>query len=134
MSRLITYLTFNGNCREAMAFYQSCLGGQLDLQSIQDTPEAGLIPTGMKGFVVRAVLSKENMILMGTDMTDKPLHRGNSVSILLESDNEADIRRYYHRLSDEGHVTNPLSKNYWGAWFGGLTDKYSNHWLFHCPG
>src|SRR5690606_11211366 len=83
MNQIITYLTFNGNCREAMEFYQECLGGELKLQTLEDTQEKQMFPNHIKDYVVQAALEKNGMLLMGTDMVDKKLVRGNSISILL---------------------------------------------------
>ena len=38
MSTINAYLTFNGNCREAMTFYQKYLGGKLSFQTIGESP------------------------------------------------------------------------------------------------
>ena len=38
MINLSPFLLFDGNCAEAMAFYQSCLGGELTLTRVCDTP------------------------------------------------------------------------------------------------
>ncbi len=39
--KLITYLNFDGNCRQAFEFYQSILGGELIMMPFSDTPMAG---------------------------------------------------------------------------------------------
>ncbi len=35
---LTPFLLFDGNCAEAMAFYRSCLGGELTFTRLGDTP------------------------------------------------------------------------------------------------
>lgn len=132
MGQLITYLTFNGNCREAMEFYQECLGGELHFQTLSETPEWEKFPQIMLGYIVQASLKKDNLILMGTDMVDEELLHGNSISILLDCNDEKQITTYYQKLQKIGKVTYPLQKTNWGDLFGGLTDKYGKHWLFHC--
>lgn len=44
MTQINSYLTFNGNCREAMNFYKDCLGGELILQTIGESPLAYKMP------------------------------------------------------------------------------------------
>jgi len=132
MNQIVTYLTFNGNCREAMEFYQGCLGGELNVQTVGQTPGSYDFPEGIKNFVVHASLKKDNMVLMGTDLRDEELLRGNSVSILLNCDSERHIKEYYKNLKAEGEATHPLEVTHWGDLFGGLIDKYGNQWLFHC--
>lgn len=130
MSYLITYLTFDGNCREAMRFYQQCLGGDLRIQTIADSPMGERFPLSIQRYILHASLRKGELVLMGTDMvSDAGLVKGNTVSILLECCSEKEMRRYYEKLSVEGQPTNPIVATEWGSFFGGLTDKFGNHWL-----
>ena len=131
MNQIITYLTFGGNCREAMEFYQSCLGGELEVQTVSETPEGGKLPDNFRNLVVSATLKKDNMLLMGTDLRDDELVKGNAVSILIGGHDECQIREYYNKLEAGGWATHPLNQTHWGDLFGGLTDRYGNHWLFH---
>jgi PhnB protein len=132
MGQIITYLTFNGNCREAMEFYQRCLGGELCFQTLGESPKTKKLPKYIKVHIVQASLKSDNLVLMGSDMTDEELLRGNSISILLDCNDEDRIKAYYNKLEADGKATHPLQETYWGELFGQLTDKYGNHWLFHC--
>lgn len=133
MTRLHTYLTFNGNCREAMEFYQQCLGGDLNLQELGSSPHGRDMPTAMKERILHATLVNDQLIIMGSDLVgEEHLRRGNAVSLLLHCGNESEIRVYYERLSDGGKATHPLRDTHWGALFGDLIDRYGNQWLFHC--
>ena len=44
MTQAIAYLSFDGNCAEAMAFYKSCLGGDLTITTVGDTPMKEQLP------------------------------------------------------------------------------------------
>lgn len=135
MPRIVTYLTFSGNCREAMEFYQQCLGGTLELRRVGDSPMAEQLPEPMKDCILHASLTKKNMALMGTDMVqDVGLSRGNAVSILLDCKKKGQLKKYYNRLKRDGNPTHALERTDGGALFGGLTDKYGNHWLFYHKG
>ena len=69
---------------------------------------------------------------LGTDLAEEEVVRGNAVSIMLHCPDEMLTRTYYQRLEVGGKATHPLEENYWGGFFGGLTDRYGNHWLFYC--
>ncbi len=56
MGQLITYLTFNGNCREAMEFYRECLGGDLRIQKLGESPKTERLPDDVKEYIVEASL------------------------------------------------------------------------------
>lgn len=133
MAYINSYLTFNGNCREAMSFYQQCLGGELSLQTIGDSPLAEKMPEQMKNCILHSTLTKGQLMLMGSDMVGADgLNRGNAVSLMLNLDSEEETRAVYASLSSGGRATHPLEISFWGALFGDLTDKYGNNWLLHC--
>lgn len=133
MAHINSYLTFNGNCREAMSFYQQCLGGELSLQTIGDSPLADKMPEQMKNCILHGTLTKGQLMLMGSDMVGADgLNRGNAVSLMLNLDSEEETRAVYASLSSGGRATHPLEISFWGALFGDLTDKYGNNWLLHC--
>lgn len=132
MKTIYSYLSFNGNCREAMVFYKKCLGGELSLQTIGESPLSETMPAKMKKYILHAVLSNKEFVLMGTDMvSESGLLKGNAVSLVLTCSSEKEIRECYKKLSQGGEQTHPLENTFWNALFGGLTDKYGNTWLLN---
>jgi PhnB protein len=129
---IYSYLTFAGNCREAMTFYQECLGGELVFQTIAASPLSEKMPERMRNLILHSTLTNGNLVLMGSDMAPETgLVSGNTVSLVLNSDNKEEIESWYKKLSADGQITHPLQKTFWGALFGGLTDKFGNHWLLN---
>jgi PhnB protein len=132
MTRINSYLTFNGNCRDAMTFYKECLGGELILQTVGGSPLAEQMPTKMKDCILHATLTNGNLILMGSDMVSNAgLIKGNAVSLSLTCSSEKEIRDCYEKLSSGGQATHSLEDTFWGALFGDLTDKFGNHWILN---
>lgn len=132
MKTIYSYLYFNGNCREAMVFYKKCLGGELSLQTIGESPLSETMPAKMKKCILHAVLSNKEFVLMGTDMvSESGLLKGNAVSLVLTCSSEKEIRECYKKLSQGGEQTHPLENTFWNALFGGLTDKYGNTWILN---
>ncbi len=133
MNALVSYLTFNGNCREAMEFYQKCLGGNLFFQSFDEFPGAENAPITLKKYIVHARLENGPVLLMGSDMVGEDgLLLGNTLSILLASTYEIELRKYFESLSYGGRVIRPLNATSTGNLFGGLTDQFGTQWLFLC--
>lgn len=125
-------LTFNGNCREAMTFYQECLGGTLFFQTVGDSPLSGQMPPKMKNCILHAALTKGDLVLTGSDMvSEHGLVKGNGVSLMLNCSSEDEIRGTHARLSEGGEPTHPVEDTFWGALFGSLTDKFGIHWLLN---
>lgn len=132
ITQIHSYLTFSGNCREAMTFYKECLGGDLNLQPVSDSPMADKLPAEMKNTILHSELRKNNLILLGSDMVgSNGLIKGNSVSLMINCSSEEEIRNYYGKLSEGGEATHPLENTFWGALFGAITDKFGNHWLLN---
>jgi PhnB protein len=132
MLQINSYLTFNGNCREAMTFYKECLGGELVFQTIGESPLSEKMPRKMKDCILHATLTNGSLLLMGSDMvSENGLTKGNAVSLTLNCSSETEIISCYKKLSAGGAATHPLEDSFWGALFGGLTDKYGNTWLLN---
>jgi PhnB protein len=132
MKQIHSYLTFNGNCREAMNFYQECLGGELFLQPIGTSPMSEMMPPERKDSILHATLTNGNVVIMGSDMVDnKGLIRGNAMSMMLNCSSEIEIRATFDKLASGGDATHPLEDTFWNALFGGLTDRFGNRWLLN---
>ncbi|WP_133271517.1 VOC family protein [Hymenobacter radiodurans] len=130
-SQLNPYLSFDGNCREAMTFYQQCLGGELMIQDVAGTPAAEHMPANAQNGVLHASLTNGNMILFGSDAGGQKITRGNTVSLSLNCSSEEEITTWFRKLSDGGKVTMPLDDTFWGAKFGMLTDRFGIDWLLN---
>ena len=131
MSTLIPYLNFEGNCSEAMNFYKECLGGELMIQKVSQTPMASQMPPEMQDFVMHARLEKGNIMIMASDAKDKDMTRGDMLSLMIQCDTEEEINTYFSKLSEGGTVNMPLAKQFWGATYGQITDKFGVLWVFN---
>lgn len=135
MSVIQSYLTFSGNCREAMNFYRDCFGGELFFQTIGESPMAEKMPEKMKAMILHASLDNGPIVLLGSDMVpDGGLIRGNAVSLSLMCDSAEEMQEAFTKLSEAGIVRHAIETTFFGGLLGGLTDKFGNHWLlFHEP-
>jgi PhnB protein len=131
MAKLNPYLNFNGKCREAMTFYQNCLGGELTMQKIAESPMAAQLPSEAGAQILHSSLTNENLTLMGSDMMGAGLVKGNDITLFLNCSNEDEIHAYFDKLSSGGYVKTPLHQSFWGATYGELTDKFGMNWMFN---
>jgi len=132
MTQLNVYLTFNGNCREAMTFYNDCIGGTLNLQTFGDaggeaTPEAE------RDLVMHANIVKDGFLLMASDTSEQhgSVTTGSSISLSMNCDSEEEINSMFAAISAGGTVTMPLEDTFWGARFGMFTDKFGMPWMMN---
>ncbi|HEX9980374.1 MAG TPA: VOC family protein [Flavobacterium sp.] len=129
MVTLHAYLTFNGNCGEAMSFYSDCLGGELHMQYLRDTPCAADMPEWIRDFILQATLTTGNIVLLGSDMAnDETLKRGNAISLMLRCKQRNEILQLYAKLSENGQALQPPEVSESGI-TAALKDKYGIHWM-----
>ncbi|MGN6491087.1 MAG: VOC family protein [Agriterribacter sp.] len=132
MTQINAYLSFNGNCREAMLFYQHCLGGELSIHTIAETPLAAQCPEGMQHQVMHSMLAGIDWVLMGSDMVGKDgFGIGADITLSINNDNATEIKSIFKSLSEGGKVYEDLTEKPWGALFGALTDKFGKRWMFN---
>jgi len=130
MTQIISHLTFNGNCREAMTFYKKCFGGSLTFQTVGESPLSDKMPKKMKGCILHAILKKGSLVLTGSDLVgEEGLLKGNSVSLSLTCSSEEELNNYYATLSKGGSADHPVENTFWGARSADLTDKFGNYWI-----
>ena len=127
---LVPYLNFDGQTAEAMKFYQSILGGELNIQTFA---EAGMADKPeIADMVMHAHLKNEALNIMASDTNpdhSPPLAAGNNVNLSLNGSDEAKLTQVFNRLAAGGTVDMPLEKQFWGDTFGMLTDKFGIHWM-----
>ena len=131
MTQLNPYLNFNGQCREAMTFYQECLGGELTLQKIAESPMATQIPSEMGARIMHSMLRSKGITLMGSDMMGNNLEKGNAIALFLSCDSDEEINALFNKLSAGGQIRHPLHQSFWGATYGELIDRYGLKWMFN---
>jgi predicted 3-demethylubiquinone-9 3-methyltransferase (glyoxalase superfamily) len=84
--QISAYLSFNGNCREAMTFYKDCLGGELAMQTVGETAAAGRMPPEAKNRIMHASLANGAAALMASDTMGPAVVQGNAISLMLNWD------------------------------------------------
>ncbi|MES2775767.1 MAG: VOC family protein [Bacteroidota bacterium] len=131
MPQLNAYLTFGGNCREAMNYYKDCLGGELTFMVVKDTPLAGQMPPQYHDQILHSVLKTDAFEIMATDMTPETLTEGSSIHLCLVYNDETEARNMWEKLADGGNVKQPFSEMFFG-WIGTFTDKFGKHWIIEC--
>lgn len=128
MPRLNPYLRFNGNAREAFGFYQSCLGGELSLQTVGESPMAAYMPN-KKDQLFHAQLKNGEIVLLGSDMIgDAGVIKGNTMVLTLECHTKAEADGFFDKLAVGGTVGHPMTEQPWGA-IGDLQDKFGVDWF-----
>lgn len=142
MARTSTYLNFTNKTEEAFLFYQSAFESEFvppGFRRFRDIPPAEgqpPIPETLANLVMHVELPiTGGHIIMGTDAPEEmgfSVVRGNQVSLNLEPDSRAEADRLLQALSEGGSEIMPMQEQFWGAYFGGCTDRYGIRWMVNC--
>jgi PhnB protein len=129
------YLTFDGNCRQAMQFYAKCLKAELQVMSFGDM--AGSqgpqhLPPGAENRVMHSRLSNTPALIMGSDtMPGMPFQQGNNFSINIDCESVHEAEWLFKAFSENGKITMPIAETFWAERFGMLVDQFGIPWMFN---
>lgn len=126
------YLFFGGRCEEAINFYKTVLGANVEmLMHYSDNPEPpppGKLQAGFEDKVMHATIRIGGAVIMASDgCDDKSRFDGFRLSLALPT--EAEAKCAFAGLSDGGEVQMPLSKTFWSPCFGMVTDRFGVGWM-----
>lgn len=133
MSQLNAYLTFDGNCAEAMQFYQSTLGGQLNLMTVGQSPAAEQCAPGDADKIMHANLILDGGgTLMASDNMGGDAYKGMAgFGLALTYPTVGEAQRAFDALAEGGQVNMPMGKTFWAESFGMLVDRFGVSWLIN---
>ena len=134
MKAVNPYLNFNGNTEEAFNFYKSAFGGEFaTIMRFKDSPEAAnTAPEDQNKLMHIALPIGNGNMLMGTDALEskgQKLRPGNNFHLSISAESDAETEKLFNALSAGGKVMVPLSKQFWGSYFGMFTDKFGVQWM-----
>ena len=131
------YLFFGGRCDEALEFYRSALGAQIDfIMRYNESPEAptpGMVPPGFEGKVMHTTFRIGDSVLMGSDGSEVGT-KFSGFTLSLSVATEAEAKRLFAALAVGGTVGLPIAKTFWSPCFGMVTDRFGLGWMVSVPG
>lgn len=132
MPQPIPYLAFDGNCAEAVRFYEKTLNGKLEvLMSGADSPMAAQMPKEFAHRILHArlVLPGGGVLFAGDAPAHMPYEGIKGVSIALNYDTVDEARRIFDALCAGGQVTMPMQGAFWARAWGMCVDRYGTPWI-----
>jgi len=132
--KLNPHLFFGGNCREAMEFYKHVFGGNLVLTPYSEgPPEAHKDPKAnseeMRSKIMYAKLDGDIVLLASDNPHNTETKNTGQFGLSLEGFEETVLTGYFEKLSENGQITAPLIKQFWGDTFGMVTDQFGISWM-----
>ena len=132
--KIVTSLSFQGQCREAFEFYARVLGGKITAAfPYSEGPPEMEAPEKMKDWLMHCWLEVGDQALMGADMDlewapniDKPK---NGCDVTLHTEDADEARRWYEQLAEGGREVMPFDKTFWSPGYGALVDRFGVPWM-----
>lgn len=132
--KIVTSLSFRGNCREAFKFYAAVLGGRITAAfPYGDGPPDMPMDPKYRDWLMHCWLEVGDQALMGADM-DEPWAPNigkpkNGFDVTLHTDDADQARRWFDALKDGGKVVMDFDKTFWSPGYGALVDRFGIPWM-----
>ncbi len=134
MMQLMPVLLFDGNCAEAMTFYHECLGGELTMTRLGDSPMKDMLPPEKHNRLINAHLKSGVMELSATDWMAAPTYIptwGDTFAVFVNGGTYDELKAIFDKLSigarqDRFQPLHDLPIGTYGQFF----DKFGVHWIF----
>lgn len=124
------YLSFDGTCEEALAFYATVFGGEVTtLTRFEGTPMADAMPPESRHRVMHASFVAPTLQFMASDSNAATTCEGTRVTLSLTSKDVTATQKIFEALCEGGTIRMPYGKTFWGAMFGVCTDKFGIDWM-----
>ena len=126
------YLMFGGRCEEALEYYRTALGAEVEmLMRFDESPDPvppGMLQAGFEKKVMHAAFRVRGVPLMASDgCNDRSKFDGFRLALSVPT--EADARHAFDALADGGSVQMPLAKTFWSPCYGMVTDRFGLGWM-----
>ena len=118
--KIVTSLSFNGQCREAFEFYAKVLGGKITAAyPFGEGPPGQHMDPAKKDWLLHCWLDVGDQSIMGADM-DKPWAPNidkpkNGFDVTLHTDDVAEAKRWFDELSAGGKAGARPAGSEWNA-------------------
>ena len=125
------YISFDGRCEEALAFYKKSIGAEVSgLMRWRDSPDASMKgPPGYEEKVMNVSFRVGETLLMADDGMGENKAEYKGMTLAIEVADDVEAKRIFTALSEGGKVMMPLMKTFWSTSFGMLTDKFGVPWM-----
>ncbi|TRW95738.1 VOC family protein [Paracoccus sp. M683] len=136
--QFIPYLSFQGECAEALTTYARIFGGGTQLMRFSEMPGTDAMPPlapGQESWVMHGQVDlPDGGVLMGADM---PAEFGGQkmagVSVALTLPDPAEVTRIFAALSPDARITMDVGPTFFSPAFGMLTDRFGTSWMLMAP-
>ncbi|MEO8232807.1 MAG: VOC family protein [Ignavibacteriota bacterium] len=135
MKSINPYLNFPGNTEEAFNFYKKNFGGDFlgGIFRFDGTPGSENLSAEDKQKIMHIALPiGPNNMIMATDALESmgfKVTTGNSIHLQIYAESKEEADKLFNGLAECGQIDMPIGDQFWGDYFGSLTDKFGVKWM-----
>ena len=130
MYRIEAYLFFDGNCAEAMRFYERVLGGKLALLTVKGSPVEDQMPPGSGDKILHSRLDAGGAVLMASDwLAAEPYATVGGFAVTLAAPTQEEARSLFDKLAEGGRISMPFAPTFYSDGFGMVEDRFGTPWM-----
>ncbi len=130
--RLNPYLSFKDTARDAMTFYHSVFGGDLNLNTFAEF-HASEDPAEAEKIMHSQLETPDGFTLMASDTPNSmPYQEQAGVAVTVNGNEKDKLDEYWAKLSEGGNVVMPYELAPWGDVFGMCVDRFGTSWMISC--
>ena len=140
------YLFFNGNCAEAIDFYEKAFGGtDKKVMRFKDAPPmpGQNLPEVFEDYIMHGEMTiadtrfsfSDNIELVTHIHKDAAGHKvamGSMVALIVRCDDPEDVLRYFESLKSSGTIHQEPGPQFFSRMYGFVTDKFGVSWQLIC--
>jgi len=127
------YLTFNGQCANALKFYEQLLGGKVTFtQTWGESPMCDSMPPEAQKLIMHSTLQLGESQLMCADSPSDHYQKPQGIHIALHFNDPKEGERIFNGLAEGGQIEMPFQATFWAAGFGMCVDRFGIPWMVNC--
>jgi PhnB protein len=131
--KLNAYISFNGNCREALEFYAGALDGKvISMIPYSEAPPAMPFSPEMRDKIMHGRVEVDGDWLMASDAPPDRYKEPHGISINITAKDAEQAEHVYARMSAGGKITMALQETFWALRFAMFQDKFGVGWMINC--
>ena len=138
--KIVTSLSFRGQCREAFDFYADVLGGKVTaaFRYGDAPPDMPITDEKYQDWLMHCWLEVGDQSLMGADMDEqwapnigKPR---NGFDVSLHTGDVDQARRWFDALKEGGTVVMDFAETFWSPGYGSVVERFGVPWMVNTTG
>ncbi len=129
--KITPYITLNGNCKEAVAFYEKALNAKVIMsQTYSEAPSGDYpMPEAAKDLIVHARIDLGGEQIMFSDsFPGQPVPNESFITLALSVNSLEQTTSIYNALKEGGTILMELGETFWSKSYAMLIDRFGVQW------